>query len=70
MEVSLMEGGFGPLVIQEEVVPTLFLFTILDIQTYRLGYRGDTILDVQQVREQMKSNGVMRNEMTESQYVY
>lgn len=70
MEVSLMEGGFGPLVVQEEVVPTLFLFTILDIQTYRLGYRGDTILDVQQVREQMKSNGVMRNEMTESQYVY
>lgn len=70
MEVSLMEGGFGPLVVQEEVVPTLFLFTILDIQTYRLGYRGDTILDVQQVREQMKSNGVMRNEMTESQHVY
>lgn len=53
MEVSLMEGGFGPLVIQEEVVPTLLLFTILDIQHID-WVRGATILDIQQVREQIK----------------
>lgn len=53
MEVSLMEGGFGPLVVQEEVVPTLLLFTILDIQHID-WVRGATILDIQQVREQIK----------------